>query len=262
MELKVQRRRDVRIGRLLKWKPDIHPDGLAASLVGPPVGRLHNPRPAPRRHHKPMPLRGNLLGPFRQHPRQPPRVFVVAGHLHRRHCPLPLQIRRFARRDLLRLGRLLLAGSGLGRPGVFKQLQRMVGLFAPAKPRRTKKHHRVLNVFPAKPRQRLHKLRHDANQTPVRAIQKYRILIRQRRALQRRRRPISRNRRRSRSCRSRLRVLLFIAHPNIPSPCSKSDPYPCSLFPIPYSLFPAGAPGDRSSSLGWLVPASSRHFSR
>jgi len=55
VELKVERRRDVPVGRLLEGQTNVHPDGLAAGLVRSAIGRLHDARPAARGNHKTVP---------------------------------------------------------------------------------------------------------------------------------------------------------------------------------------------------------------
>ena len=58
----------------------------------------------------------------------------------------------------------------------------MVGFFAAAETRRAEKDDGVLDLFAAKPRQRLQVLRNDADEASVGAIQEAGVFIGQRRA--------------------------------------------------------------------------------
>jgi hypothetical protein len=162
---------------------------------------------------------GMVHGPIGQHMRQPPRVLVVAGHLHRRLGALELQIRCLAGGNLRRFGRLLMAGRRLRGAGVFQQLQGMIGLLAPAKPCRAEKHHRVLYLLPPEACQRLHILGDNPEQPPVGAVQKARSFHR----------PAA-------------RIQAVAAHRCTESPQMERQrrlfPVPCSLFPVLCSLFP------------------------
>ena len=151
------------------------------------------PGPPPEVTTKRCRREGMVLAQLRQQLRQPPRVFVVAGHLHRRHGALELQLRRLARGDLHGFGRLLMAGSRLRGAGVFQQFQLMIGLLAPAKTRRAEEDHRVLNLLAPETRQRLQILGDNADGPPVGAVQERSVLISQRRGIERRRRAVLRN---------------------------------------------------------------------
>ena len=61
----------------------------------------------------------------------------------------------------------------------------MIGLLASAKPRRAEEDDRVLNLLAAETGEGLEVLRDNANEAPIRPIEKVRILVRQRCALQR-----------------------------------------------------------------------------
>jgi hypothetical protein len=134
MKLKVQRRRDVWVRALFKREPDIEPDRLATGLVRTPVGRLHNPRPTPRSHNKPLPARWNLHRPIRQQVRELSRIFVVARH--------------FYSRCILRVN----------QPG-----QRMLCIFTAVDARRSKEDNRILNQLMPEACQRFQIFRDNAN---------------------------------------------------------------------------------------------------
>ena len=167
------------------------------------IGRLHDSRTAARSDHKAVLSRRDGFGPLCQQLSQSPRIFVVAGHLHCGDCALALQLRGISCRDVLGLGGLLFAGSRLRGASVIQKLQRMIGLIAPTKARGAEEDHRVLDLLAAEPCQRLEKLRHNPDETPVGAVQESGVLIGQRRTLQRWRRSVSGNHgpgRRFRSC--------------------------------------------------------------
>ncbi len=140
------------------------------------------PRPSARGDHKTVPPRRNFLCPASQKAGQPPRVLVIAGHLHSRHGTPSLQVGSFALRNLGNARRCSWLGAGTAGACVIKEFQGVVGLFAAMKPGRAEKYHGVLNLLPPESSQGLTILRNNADKATVGAVQKAGILISQRSA--------------------------------------------------------------------------------
>ena len=164
MELEVERRRDVGIRILLKGQIDVEADGLSARFVGAEVGRFHDAGAAAGGDDKAMALGGDLRRPFGEHVGEPAGVFVVASHidgglgaLHAVACCAADSLRAVA------------AHFG----------QAVVGVVAAVDARRAKEDDRVLDLLAPEARQRLDVLRQQAQNSAVRTVEKWFVLIRQ-----------------------------------------------------------------------------------
>src|SRR5262249_18913817 len=109
-----------------------------------------------------------------------PRFFIVAGHFHAGMRALQ---RRLEGIRVLAAG--LLAGRGRFRRAVFFQdRKRLVRVRQAGKAGGTEEDHGVLDLFPAKTRERLGVLRQDADDASVRTAEKVRVEVSERRGLQ------------------------------------------------------------------------------
>ena len=157
VKLEVQAVGDVGIRPLLARKADVQPDRLSAAFGCPAIGGLHDPRTAAGRHDEPVMRRVEPARPFGQHAREHARVFVI---------PRPLDGAAAAREDL----RHLATRADAVR---FRQLvERLLRGFAAVNTRRSKEHHRVLDVLDLEAALRLEVFGQDADGARVLALEK------------------------------------------------------------------------------------------
>jgi hypothetical protein len=106
----------------------------------------------------------DCLGPLRDQESQLAGIFVVPSHLN------------------IGFGaaypRLLFWWSEFRRARLVQQLQSLFGLRAAVETRGAEEHHGVLDAFPTETCQRLQVFRFDAQNTPIRAVQELRVLVR------------------------------------------------------------------------------------
>jgi len=163
MKHETQFRTDVIVGALFVRQLDAQADGLPPGLGRPAVGRFHDSRSSPGTDHEAPRMIAERHGPGSDAARQFARLFVVAGHLHRR-------FRAPQRAAVLR--RIEPLGLGL-----LQLLQMRLGLNSRKDSRRTEHHDRIAHLFAAQPFQRVNVLRDDAHGPRRKAFHEQRIAI-------------------------------------------------------------------------------------
>jgi hypothetical protein len=162
MELEVERGGDVGVGILLEGQVDVEADALASGLVGAEVGGFHDAGTAAGGDDEAAAAGGNLDGPFGKEKSEAARVFVVAGHVD--GGARALQI-------------VFMVGGREVCFIFFYAGEILPGGIASLKARRAEKDNGVLDLLPAKTRERFLIFGEDAQDAAVGAVDEGLILV-------------------------------------------------------------------------------------
>src|SRR5260370_20916584 len=153
MELKVERGRDVGVRILLEGRVELAADGFPSRFVGAEICRSHAARAAAGGNNEAPALGGDLGGPFGQQAGQTARVLVVASHVN-------------SGLGALRILGLLCRGDGSAAAADAGQQVR--GVVAALDAGGAEENDSVLDLLPAKTRERLRVLGKQGQNSAVR----------------------------------------------------------------------------------------------